>query len=196
VVASPSEAAAGSAAVRPPFFRPTARCFVVDQAGRLLLFGGTISATAAPRRAWLTPGGGVRAGESLPQAAARELAEETGLRRRSEDLGPVIAVCAGIWWAGSQPFFGVDSYFLVRSDEIDLDAARPEEQERAALATHRWWTADELDATADRVFPLGVVSLLRSVLAGELSELPVRLQWRTHRTTPRSAEASPATAAG
>jgi len=85
-----------------PVFRPTARILVVDAAGRLVMFGGQISADAA--RTWLTPGGGVRSGESLEQAAVRELAEETGLALTPERLGPVVACSSGLWRAGSQVF--------------------------------------------------------------------------------------------
>jgi hypothetical protein len=53
-----------------PVFRPTARVTVADQAGRVLLFGGTAGDNATVRT-WLTPGGGVRARESLEQAGCQ-----------------------------------------------------------------------------------------------------------------------------
>lgn len=70
--------------------RLSARFLIVDQAGRVLLFRfvdarGPLSG----QDFWGTPGGGVEDGETLEQAALRELQEETGLRR--ESVGPEIA---------------------------------------------------------------------------------------------------------
>ncbi len=64
------------AAHRSADLRPTARALVVDPAGRLLMFGGTVGADDKPGRTWFAPGGGVRPGESLTRAAVRELAGE------------------------------------------------------------------------------------------------------------------------
>lgn len=159
-----------------PVFRPTARLIVADAAGRVLLFGGTTGDDAAVRT-WITPGGGVRACESLEQAAARELAEETGHVVAPGNLGPVVASCAGLWQAGGRPFFGVDSFFLVRVKCLVVDDSRHEDFERAFLAVHRWWTPAELDQTQDHVLPAGLPGLLRLLLAEGVPGRPVRLAW-------------------
>ena len=55
-----------------PYARRSARVILADSADRLLLFES--------EGFWFTPGGGVEPGETIEQAATRELWEETGLR--------------------------------------------------------------------------------------------------------------------
>src|SRR5262249_51641730 len=72
--------------------RTSARVVLLDEAGRLLLSCG--SAPTHPEgdapKWWFTVGGQARAGETLPQAASREVYEETGLHADpSEMVGPM-----------------------------------------------------------------------------------------------------------
>ncbi|PRC62779.1 exopolyphosphatase, partial [Mycobacterium sp. ITM-2017-0098] len=68
----------------------SARIVLLDQDGAVLLLcgsdpAGADRATPAPRW-WFTIGGAAQVGESLAQAAVRELEEETGLQVAPEAL--------------------------------------------------------------------------------------------------------------
>lgn len=71
-----------STAEVPEGYHPTtAFVLAVDAEQRTLL-----TRVGRPGRGWEVPGGHVDPGESVVQAAVRELAEETGLRARPEEL--------------------------------------------------------------------------------------------------------------
>ncbi|HXL88173.1 MAG TPA: NUDIX domain-containing protein [Streptosporangiaceae bacterium] len=157
-----------------PVWRPTARLILMDPGHRVLLFGGR-----DPRgRFWITPGGGVHHGETLTQAAVRELAEETGVAVSEDDLGPVVATSSGLWSANGVQFFGADSFFLVRTGNAAIDTSGQEELERSVISEHRWWTAAEIGTTPDYILPRGLAGLLETLLRDGVPQRPVRLPWR------------------
>jgi 8-oxo-dGTP pyrophosphatase MutT (NUDIX family) len=146
-----------------PLPRRAARILVIDGAGRVLLFRGWDPARPS-HRYWFTPGGGLDPGESPAQGAARELAEETGLRVRPEELGqPVWEDVTtfpfdGEWYRQEQQFF------LLRVPAWEVDTAGFDQIERRSIDDHRWWSIDELASTDDRVYPAGLADRLRRVL--------------------------------
>lgn len=138
---------------------------LVDGADRLLLFRGYDPARP-DHRYWLTPGGGLDLGEPAAAGAARELAEETGLRLSPEDLGePVWREVTefpfdGRWYRQEQ------EYFLARVTAWEVDTTGFDEVERNSIDGHRWWTAAELAVTDERVYPVDLPVLLHRLLAG------------------------------
>jgi len=148
------------AAMTAPLVRTAARVLLVDAAGRVLLFRGCDPAQREAGTWWITVGGGLDAGESAREGAARELFEETGLRVAPEALGePVHEELADFAFAGSH-VLQQQEYFLLRVDAHEVDTAGFTPLELEAVFEHRWWSLDELAATDEVVYPLDLVDLL------------------------------------
>jgi 8-oxo-dGTP pyrophosphatase MutT (NUDIX family) len=145
--------------------RRAARVLLVDARSRVLLFHGCDPADDAAGSWWFTPGGGLDEGETPAQGAARELAEETGLRVAPEQLGlPVHARTASFRFAGGA-YRQTEDYFLLRVDAHDVDTAGFSALEVCAVLGHRWWSVEELRGTGDRVYPAELPDLLDRLAA-------------------------------
>jgi 8-oxo-dGTP pyrophosphatase MutT (NUDIX family) len=148
--------------------RTSARVVLLDDTGAVLLLCGSDPANpafqdgAAPRW-WFTVGGEVRPGERLAEAAARELAEETGLPVEPADMiGPIWRRDEVFEFNGST----IDSeefYLVYRTRRFEPSIAGRTELERRYIHRARWCDANdiaELVAAGEQVYPLQLGELL------------------------------------
>jgi 8-oxo-dGTP pyrophosphatase MutT (NUDIX family) len=157
--------------------RDTARVILANPDDRVLLFRYLLP-TPWAREGWLTPGGAIGPGETPAQAAARELAEETGYLLPVTGIGPAVAVTSGRWQdASGTTITTTNWYFFARAASSHIDLSGQADSERRGLLGHRWWTVSELCATLDPVLPIGLAALLRQLLADDKPQRPVRLPW-------------------
>jgi len=148
--------------------RTSARVVLLDDTGAVLLLCGSDPANPAFKdgdapRWWFTVGGEVRQSERLAEAAARELAEETGLRVAPADMiGPVWRRDEVFEFNGSV----IDSeefYLVYRTPRFEPSIAGRTELERHYIHGARWCDANdiaELTAAGEQVYPLQLGELL------------------------------------
>jgi 8-oxo-dGTP pyrophosphatase MutT (NUDIX family) len=141
--------------------RRAARVILLDPADRILLLHGFEPADPATTW-WFTPGGGVEPGESLPEAARREVAEETGIT--SMRLGPVVWQRSCAFDFDGRRWEQDEWYYLARTDAAELHTGGHTELERRSVRALRWWTCEELLATRETVYPARLAELLRRLL--------------------------------
>jgi len=158
--------------------RTSARVIVAGPGDVILLMRFGQDAGGAGGAFWLTPGGGVRAGESLAVAAIRELAEEAGIAAVPDALGPVVAESSGRWSDGRTVYDAHDSYFFLRVAGLEVDTDGQEDLERSLVTGHRWWRPADLAASGETVYPPGLPALAGRLLAGDMPRAPVLLPWR------------------
>ena len=127
--------------------------------GRVLLFQGFDP--ARPQESfWFTVGGGVEDGEELRDAAVREAFEETGVKLAADALvGPVWRRRTVFSFDG-ETFDAEEWFFYARVGEMTVDTSGFNDVENATVRGHRWWSAAELAATEDTVYPVQLAELL------------------------------------
>jgi 8-oxo-dGTP pyrophosphatase MutT (NUDIX family) len=145
--------------------RNTARVLPVDPEGRVLLLHGWDPAKPGDPF-WFTIGGAAERGETLRQAAARELREEAGITVDEAELGePFETAQIEFTWAGIR-FDQDQTFYAVLLDGADVTFDGQEALERATIDKHGWLLPEELaDGSAGRPADPELPRLMRAAVA-------------------------------
>ncbi|MEV0208645.1 NUDIX domain-containing protein [Streptomyces sp. NPDC050788] len=153
--------------------RFTSRVLLVDESDRVLLLCGRDPRKPGARW-WFTAGGGLEEGEDYPQAAVREVREETALTLPVQRLSPVVWTRQAIFTVDGQCFDQYEEYRLARITSAEAGAMDIDTVE--ARYGHHWWTIEELATTSETIRPKRLAVLLADALtSGTHQLLPVHL---------------------
>jgi 8-oxo-dGTP diphosphatase len=138
--------------------RRTARVLVFDAAGRVLLIRCVVARRDGEFEFWLTPGGEIEAAETPAEAAVRELREELGLEVAV--TGPVYTEATQFEHQGEMRD-NTDFVFVARC-AADAPVLRGVTAEEIAIMREvRWWSVGEIEASAERIFPVDLAGRVR-----------------------------------
>ncbi len=133
--------------------RTAVRVILLDPNGRTLLFRNR------RKGYWFTPGGGLDEGETLEQAARREVREESGLE--IGPLSPPLRRETIEFEFEGEHILQHQTFFVAQAREGVSDFSGWTLIEQRAIAEARWWTQEELSQSEQRVFPEDLMQLIR-----------------------------------
>lgn len=145
--------------------RTAARIFLIDADERVLLVHDRVDLDRSESH-WIVPGGGVEAGETLREAAIREVYEETGIRVELPlEAEPMFVEREQFWFAGEH-IDQTNHHFLARVESgLDVRPSAPTEFETVVALGSRWWPLEELDRSDVTRVPATMVEVIRQALA-------------------------------
>jgi 8-oxo-dGTP pyrophosphatase MutT (NUDIX family) len=152
--------------------REAVRAVFVDATGAVFLM--RIIEPQSGQGWWITPGGGIEAGEIPLAALHRETSEELGV-----DLAR-IGTPKAVWhrrvafsWDGDQ-FSQHETFYLIRCDRFDpLRCEDGDGQSSSVTGEPRWWTTTELRASSENFAPEGLAELLERLECAGPVQTPV-----------------------
>jgi 8-oxo-dGTP pyrophosphatase MutT (NUDIX family) len=117
-------------------------------------------------RFWLSIGGGLERGETLAEAAAREMREEAGIDVDPERLGePVGTTVVRFSVFGLLPVTQYQTYFAIAVDDAALSFVHQSRLERLTIERHEWLSAEELAGRHERLADPELPRLMRAAVA-------------------------------
>lgn len=160
--------------------RNTVRLLLFNDNNELLLMRVESFDIATPtgkrnERFWCTLGGQIESGESLHDAALRELYEEAGIKAHEVELGPVVWINELDLIIHGKPTSLYQQFIVARTSQttVCLDNATPEEQD--VVKELRWFSLEQIKANNETIFPTFLADYLPSIIAGQHPQKPLFL---------------------
>ncbi len=126
-------------------------------------------------RFWFPIGGKIEEGESVQEAALREIFEETGITKDNIELGPIV-------WFGefdlvlSGKLQHLKEQFIVgRTKQKNISLDNLTNEERAVVKHVNWFSLDKIKHSTDVIFPVVLPDYLPDILAGNYPAQPIEI---------------------
>jgi 8-oxo-dGTP pyrophosphatase MutT (NUDIX family) len=160
--------------------RNTVKVVLLNEANELLLMcmdAPTITAIGQEYRGrfWTLIGGEIEANESIRDAAAREIFEETGLTREDIEFGPEV------WWGELDlvlydiPTHIRQQFIVARTPQSKISLDHLTDAEKAVVKQVAWFSLDRIVDSSEVIYPILLPQYLPDVIAGRYPAEPLEI---------------------
>jgi 8-oxo-dGTP pyrophosphatase MutT (NUDIX family) len=125
---------------------------------------------------WNMVGGGIETGESILDAAVRELFEETGMDATIVDFGPQV------WFGSVDLLLGgklttIKQRFLVaKTNAKALDFSHFTENEKSTIMGGKWFSMADIRSSRETIYPRDLQKYLPDILAEIYPNSPIKIR--------------------
>jgi len=152
-----------------PTVRRATRVVLLDETGRVLL----VRFAYRGRSWWCAPGGGLESGETHEDAARREVLEETGFELG--EVGPWIWSREHVFRFEGRLYRQMERYFAAVVPAFEPRPGVLAAAEAGVFRGLRWWSVEELEASAEEFAPADLPALVRRLAERGPPERPIRV---------------------
>jgi 8-oxo-dGTP pyrophosphatase MutT (NUDIX family) len=126
-------------------------------------------------RFWFPIGGEVESGESIQEAALREIYEETGIKEEEVELGPIV------WYGEFDLVLGgtlthLKQIFIVaKTKKTNIALSKPTEWEKTVVKKIAWFSYEEIKNSDEVIYPVLLSEYLPDILLGKYPKKPLEI---------------------
>jgi 8-oxo-dGTP pyrophosphatase MutT (NUDIX family) len=128
---------------------------------------------------WTLIGGQIEAGETIEEAAIREIFEETGIKREDIDFGPVV-------WFGEfdlqlhNILTHIKQRFIVaRTKRSTFSLGNLTREEAKVVTKLAWFSFDNIEKSTEPIYPILLPIYLENIIAGQYPSKPFEINLAT-----------------
>ncbi|MBF2715455.1 NUDIX domain-containing protein [Agrobacterium vitis] len=119
---------------------------------------------------WTTTGGGIEPGETIIEAALREITEETGLV--DVRFGPVVWYGEDSRRSGDWGITFKEHFIVAHSTSESLSNVQWTRHEHNQILEMRWWSIQEIENSSDVIYPIDLHRFMKPIFDGDY---PIKL---------------------
>ena len=125
---------------------------------------------------WCMIGGQIEAGESVLEAAARELFEETGIAAKDVNFGPIVWFGECDLILSGTPTHIKQQFIVARTKEKTLSLANLAPAEAKIVKQLAYFSLHDIINSDEIIYPVLLPAYLPDIIAGKYPEEPIEIK--------------------